>query len=287
MKLSNLLHSRGWRTFMGRMYGWGAAVVIIGILFKLEHWPYADYFLISGLITEAIIFFLYAFEPSPEEYDWSLVYPELGGMPNLDKQSGRKPSRTSDALDRFEHMVQGIDRLDPQTFESLNESVNQLNQSAQNVADMSTVASASKNYVQSIKEATQSACGLSSTFQESTQGLRESVSTLTESYQKLSVNIREDFSKIGDNNRGYAAEMELMNRNVAALNKAYQEQLRGSDQHLRNSAVAYSDLEQMLNTLKGSVEEARKYQDQIALMNQNLAAMNAVYSNMLSAMKVQ
>jgi gliding motility-associated protein GldL len=64
-------------------------VVIIGILFKLEHWPFADLFLIIGLTTEAIIFFLYAFEPSPEDYDWTLVYPELAGQPG--KHSPRRP----------------------------------------------------------------------------------------------------------------------------------------------------------------------------------------------------
>jgi gliding motility-associated protein GldL len=60
-------------------YGMGAAVVIIGALFKLMHWPGASLMLIVGLGTEALIFGLSAFDPVDKELDWSLVYPELAG----------------------------------------------------------------------------------------------------------------------------------------------------------------------------------------------------------------
>ncbi|MFZ1695107.1 MAG: gliding motility protein GldL, partial [Flavobacteriales bacterium] len=58
---------------MAKLYGLGAAVVIVGALFKIQHWPLADLFLILGLSTEAIIFFFSAFEPPHEDPDWSLV----------------------------------------------------------------------------------------------------------------------------------------------------------------------------------------------------------------------
>jgi gliding motility-associated protein GldL len=69
--------SKQWKNFMAKLYGIGAAVVIVGALFKIQHWPLAGFFLITGLSTEAIIFMFSAFEPPHEEYDWSLVYPEL------------------------------------------------------------------------------------------------------------------------------------------------------------------------------------------------------------------
>ncbi|NQX90600.1 MAG: gliding motility protein GldL [Flavobacteriales bacterium] len=62
---------------MAKLYGIGAAVVIVGALFKIQHWPFASLLLIVGLSTEAVIFFFSAFEPIHEEPDWSLVYPEL------------------------------------------------------------------------------------------------------------------------------------------------------------------------------------------------------------------
>ena len=52
---------------MAKLYGWGAAVVIIGALFKIQHWEGADIILIAGLGTEAFIFFLSAFEKPHEE----------------------------------------------------------------------------------------------------------------------------------------------------------------------------------------------------------------------------
>ena len=64
---------------MAKLYGIGAAVVIIGAMFKIQHWPFASLLLVVGLSTEAVIFFFSAFEPPHEEVDWSLVYPELAG----------------------------------------------------------------------------------------------------------------------------------------------------------------------------------------------------------------
>src|SRR6185436_18076510 len=73
------LQSKKGKLFMGYLYGWGAAIVIVGAMFKIQHWPGAGPMLVCGLTIEAIIFFFSAFEPIHEEIDWSLVYPELRG----------------------------------------------------------------------------------------------------------------------------------------------------------------------------------------------------------------
>jgi gliding motility-associated protein GldL len=78
---------------MGFLYGMGAAVVIVGALFKLQHWTGADIMLIIGLLTEAAIFALSAFEPVEKDLDWSLVYPELaGGETSTKKGKGDNPA---------------------------------------------------------------------------------------------------------------------------------------------------------------------------------------------------
>ena len=77
MGLSELVHTSRWKAFMAKLYGWGASVVIIGALFKIQHYPMAGLFLAIGLCTEAVIFFFSAFEPLKEEPDWKLVYPQL------------------------------------------------------------------------------------------------------------------------------------------------------------------------------------------------------------------
>ena len=78
--IDNIVRSKGYKNFMAKLYGWGAAVVIIGALFKINHWPGGEILLIIGMGTETVIFFLSAFEPPHKEWDWSLVYPELAGM---------------------------------------------------------------------------------------------------------------------------------------------------------------------------------------------------------------
>ena len=80
MSGNSLFASKKWKNFMAKLYGFGAAVVIVGALFKIQHWPGAGLMLIVGLGTEAVIFIFSAFEPLHEEYDWTLVYPELGGI---------------------------------------------------------------------------------------------------------------------------------------------------------------------------------------------------------------
>ena len=73
------VNGKRFKNFMTKLYGLGAAVVIMGALFKILHLPFADLMLIIGLTTEAVIFAISAFEAPVKEYDWSLVYPEFEG----------------------------------------------------------------------------------------------------------------------------------------------------------------------------------------------------------------
>ena len=76
-----LFETKKGKKIMGLLYGLGAAVVIVGALFKIEHWPGASAMLIVGLGTEeALIFAVSAFEPPHSEVDWTLAYPELAGI---------------------------------------------------------------------------------------------------------------------------------------------------------------------------------------------------------------
>ena len=78
--IDNLVRSKGYKAFMGKLYGIGAAVVIVGAMFKIMHWAGADLMIVLGMSTEAIIFLFSAFEPLHVEYDWSLVFPQLAGV---------------------------------------------------------------------------------------------------------------------------------------------------------------------------------------------------------------
>lgn len=95
--ITELVESKGYKNFMKYVYGWGASVVLIGALFKIQHFPGASFMLTCGLIIEALIFFFSAFEPLHEELDWTLVYPELAGL--------------TDEFDEDETQVRRFDRV--------------------------------------------------------------------------------------------------------------------------------------------------------------------------------
>ena len=78
--IEKITEAKWYKLMMPKLYGWGASIVILGALFKIEHYPGASIMLATGLGMEAIIFFFSAFEKQHEEPDWSLVYPELAYM---------------------------------------------------------------------------------------------------------------------------------------------------------------------------------------------------------------
>ena len=76
-KFQALTQTKGYKTFMGYVYGFGASIVMVGAYFKLTHIPGADFMLGLGLGVEALIFFLSAFEPQHLDYQWDNVFVEL------------------------------------------------------------------------------------------------------------------------------------------------------------------------------------------------------------------
>src|ERR1043165_8629858 len=105
MGITELTQGKKFKMFMARLYGWGASIVIIGALFKIQHYKGAGFALVLGLSTEAVIFFFSAFEPPHEEVDWSLVYPELAGMHDEDPEARRLRKAQKDPI------AQELDRL--------------------------------------------------------------------------------------------------------------------------------------------------------------------------------
>ena len=87
-----MAQSKSTKKLFNMAYGLGASIVIIGALFKILHWELGPLnggiLLAIGLITEAIIFAISAFEPVDDDLDWSLVYPELAGGMGKDRKKG-------------------------------------------------------------------------------------------------------------------------------------------------------------------------------------------------------
>lgn len=106
--ITEFVQSDSWRKFMTKLYGWGASVVIIGALFKLNHWTGATTALVLGMTTEAIIFFFSAFEPPHEEVDWTLVYPELTGITDEEELKKYRSARNGVDSETIQEIIAGV-----------------------------------------------------------------------------------------------------------------------------------------------------------------------------------
>jgi gliding motility-associated protein GldL len=319
MTLSEVVQSSGWKNFMAKLYGYGASVVIIGALFKIQHWPMASLLITLGLTTEAIIFFFSAFEPLHEEVDWTLVYPELAGITDDDEMENYKESITSSrgnvVLEKFENLFEQTS-LSPEIIERLGEGFSKLNNTASKLSDISEATAATQSYVTNFKNAAQSLDTMTNTYSENTEVLKTSISTLSNtyqktaeviektgmdisnqveksgsdmagSYQKLNESISTYYNAISEGGKSYNGQLDKMNKSMAELNTLYELQLKETSTYVKNNEQVYQGLDQILKNLNDSVSETKRYQGEIAKLSDNLTVLNNVYGNMLSAMNYQ
>ncbi|MEZ7942001.1 MAG: gliding motility protein GldL, partial [Flavobacteriales bacterium] len=112
---------------MAKLYGIGAAVVIVGAMFKIQHWPFAGPMLVCGLTVEAIIFFFSAFEPPHEDPDWTLVYPELASG---EKDTSNGGKRITEQLDDM--LLEA--KIEPSLIQSLGDGMRSLSTQAKDLS---------------------------------------------------------------------------------------------------------------------------------------------------------
>ena len=292
MSLAELVQSSGWKNFISKLYGLGASVVIIGALFKIQHWPLAGPMLTLGLLTEAVIFFFSAFEPLHEEIDWSLVYPELAGIPEdetpeIASHGGKYQGGGgggigggvgSVALAKFDEMLEKSE-ISPDLFQKLGVGMKKLSESTANMNSMGDVSAASSKYMNTINTANDSLGKLSDSYQSTTKMVNDSNSTYRAMADSLSV--------IEVGGKSYQQQLESLNKNLSALNAVYELQRKGADNHLKESDSLYKGIQGLMKDLSESAGDTKKYREQITKLNDNLSALNNVYGNMLAAMNVK
>lgn len=306
MGIAELTQTRTWKLFMAKLYGFGAAVVIIGALFKIMHWPGAGPMLILGLGTEAIIFFFSAFEPLHEEEDWSLVYPQLAGLGEGDEI----PVETTKAVTSSGESIAELDKMleksgGAELFERLGEGLSNLSETTSKLTDISDAAVATNEYATSVKAASESMNSLSSTNNEIASSIKESATSLSGSYSKnaqlvaqsgddlasayqsLIDSMSVDFTAVTKHNNQYGVELENINKNLSALNAVYELQLQSANDSLQKSQEFYGNLDNMMGDMQSATTEAENYRTQVTQLNKKLSALNTVYGNMLSAMNVK
>ena len=201
----SFLDSKKGKNFMAKLYGIGAAVVILGALFKILHWPGADIMLIVGLGTEAIIFFFSAFEKPGKEYDWSLVYPELAGMESDDDEKG-SPVRDLD------NMMENA-KIDSDLISSLGDGLRKVSVAANGLGEAVSIAESTNKYSQEVNSAAKNLASINALYASQI----ESNSVHTEATKQMANNMKSAMQTSQDMQN----ELNNLTKNLSSLNSVY------------------------------------------------------------------
>ena len=195
------------KKMMGFIYGMGAAVVIVGALFKLQHWPGADIMLIVGLLTEAAIFALSAFEPVEKDLDWSLVYPELAGGESTGKKAKTENPAEAQGLlsQKLDNMLKEA-RIDGELMASLGNSIKNFEGAAKSISPTVDAMAGQKKYAEEMSTAAAQMEALNNLYKLQLDSASRNATANQE---------------IADNAAKLKEQMQSMTSNIASLNAVY------------------------------------------------------------------
>jgi len=290
---------------MNKFVCWGASVVIIGALFKIQHYPGATIALITGLSTEALIFLVYGILPPHEDVDWSLVYPELAGLHGGGDEHGEKEEAKGSITEQLDDLLEEA-KIGPELIESLGSGLKSL---SENTAKMSGIADASVatgEYVNNVKNASKNISDLSNSSSRAAESLGSisdsDISGTTKNYVNKIQSVADSMSELNSSSNkaaetlkglsvgnpgAYVEHMEKMATNVAALNSVYEMQLKSSNDQVRASGALYDSISKLVENVGESVEDTRRYKTEMSQLVQNLESLNTVYGGMLTAMNMK
>jgi gliding motility-associated protein GldL len=233
----------------------GAAIVIFGAWQKITHQAWADFFLTAGLITEAIIFVVYAFLPPPGNEMAALAeaLPKIGN------------SSANPALTKMEDMLKEAD-ITPANLGRLSDNFKKLNTSVDKISDVSEAINATNDYASKTREAA------------------SALSNMKDAYSNATTTIGH-FNSAAESTKQFHEQVQVLTKNLGSLNAIYELELQDTNNHLKAMNNFYSNLVTASETMQGSVDDAKKAQQQIATLANNLSNLNRVYGNMLSAMQ--
>jgi gliding motility-associated protein GldL len=197
---------------MNMVYGLGAAVVIIGALFKIMHWPFGDEMLIIGLITEAGVFAVSAFEKVDDDLDWSLVYPELAGGA---ASGGKKESPEGLLSKKLDQMLKDA-RIDGELITSLSTSISSFEAAAKGMAPTADGMNATKKYSEEMAMAAAQMESLNSLYKvqvESTSRQTEVNERVAENAEQLKAQMEHLTTSLSSLNGVYGGMLSAMSRN--------------------------------------------------------------------------
>lgn len=287
------VHTKVFKNLMAKLYGWGASVVILGALFKINHYPGAEIMLIVGLGVEALIFFASGFEPPHDEPDWTLVYPELAGIEDEDSEGSdrRRGAVTTQNIQNVS-LSSSLDKMleeaniGPELIEDLGEGIRNLSDNAKKLADMSNAAVATNQYVQNMEVASQAVLDLSDSYKNTAEYLKHDLS-LSEEYSN---SLKNTVVALGEMKEVYKGTAEVAKEGLQSTvehNESIKNLSLYSNQMAENYSNAANLLTQAVEALEKSASGGQIYTEQMEKTTQNLSALNAVYELQLQVSNEQ
>lgn len=191
---------------MNFAYGMGAAVVIVGALFKIQHWNGASAMLIIGLLTEAAIFGLSAFDAPDVELDWSLVYPELAGGNPKERAKKEDPKDAQGLLSQKLDAMLKEAKIDGQLMESLGNSIKNFEGAAKAISPTVDSIAGQKKYADEMTKAAAQLETLNGLYQVQLQSAERNAQINNE---------------VAENNLKLKDQMQSLTSNLSSLNNVY------------------------------------------------------------------
>lgn len=250
------------KRILNYVYSWGAALVILGALFKILHLKGANVMLMVGMGTEVIIFIISGFEPQYDthhEYEWEKVYPELASEGPVNNKNQKPLTQQLDKM--LSDAKVGPDLINSlgKGFTTLGESVNKLN-------DLTDASVAASDFSKNAKNA----AGQINSF-------AQAAATATTAVTQIGAG--------AENTKVYHEQVQAMVKNLSSLNAIYELELQDSNNHLKAMNKFFGNLNSAAQALSETATDATKYKDNLVQLNKNLTSLNTVYGSMLSAMK--
>lgn len=264
---SNSFSAKFYSSIMPKVYGIGAAVVILGAMFKILDWQFANLMIGVGLSTEALIFFLSAFEPRAEEVDWALVYPELAGAePGVKAQQRVVATAGGDQVSqRLDEMLANA-KVGPELIESLGKGMQNLAVSAEKMGNLSDAAVATNEYATNVKSAAKTLVDMNASYSKTAAALTE-------------------MSSASQDAKAYHNQVVTVTKNLSALNSVYEMELQDANSHVKTLNRFYANMTAAMEGLTEAGKETQAFKTELSKLNQNVSSLNKIYGGMLSAMK--
>lgn len=293
--VEQFLSWEGGQRFFNFAYSIGAAIVILGALFKILHLPAGNILLSIGMGTEVLMFIITAFDRPPKEYKWENVFPSLNSgeaedgneikngnvIINGGNTNGIEGNININVSSDDARRAVGIPsevNLSEEDSLSLSESIAKMAAASDQLARMAELTSATQKYLDQMAAISEEMMHL----RETTQSLNKVSDVLLESYRAIT----ENSENITRSSTGYVEQMQDLNRNIGGLNTIYEIQLKSVSSQLDAIDRVNRGIKDIRDMYEKSSQQSAKYCEETEKMARYMQQLNSVYEKMITAMTI-